>query len=154
MITAQRITELVSEATAGTDLYLVHLKLTPDNKIIVYIDNSTRITINDCANVSRYLEEKLDRNVEDFELTVSSPGLDEPFKHILQYPKRLGNQVAVITKEGQKVVGKLNSVNEHSINIEQKRTEKVEGKKGRQTVINNVNVLFEQIKETKLVLSF
>ncbi|MBL7891439.1 MAG: ribosome assembly cofactor RimP [Bacteroidia bacterium] len=154
MISAQHITELVKGAIAGTDIFLVDLKVTLDNKITIYLDNSTRITIEECAKVSRYIEEKLNRDVEDFELTVSSPGLDEPFKHILQYKKRIGNQVAVVTKEGQKVVGKLNNVDDNGISIEQKSKEKTEGKKGRQVVINNVNLMFNQIKETKLVLTF
>lgn len=154
MIAVQHIKELVNEAITGTDIYLVDLKVTPDNKITIYLDNSTRITIDECAKVSRFVEDKLNRDVEDFELTVSSPGLDEPFKHILQYKKRVGNQVAVVTKEGQKVVGKLNSVDENGISIEQKGKEKVEGKKSRQIVINNVSLMFNQIKETKLVLTF
>ena len=154
MIQVQHITELVKESITGTDIYLVDIKVTPDNKITIYLDNSTRITIGECSNVSRHVEVKLNRDAEDFELTVSSPGLDEPFKHILQYKKRVGNQVAVVTKEGQKVVGKLNNVDDNGISIEQRSKEKVEGKKSRQVVINNVNLMFNQIKETKLVLSF
>ena len=154
MITTTQITDLVNEAIAGTDIYLVDVKVTADNKITLYLDNSTRITIDECAKVSKFVEEKLNRDVEDFELTVSSPGLDEPFKHLLQYKKRIGSQVAVVTKEGLKVVGKLNAVDESGIVIEQKGKEKVEGKKGRQVVISNVNLMFNQIKETKLVLSF
>jgi ribosome maturation factor RimP len=85
-------------------------------------------------------------------LTVSSPGLEEPFKHLLQYKKRIGSQVAVITKDGLKFVGKLNSVDENGIVIEQKGKEKVEGKKARQVVIHNVTLTFNQIKESKLVV--
>src|ERR1039458_1313805 len=109
MLQKQHIEELITEAIAGTDIFLVELKVTPDNKITIYLDNSTRITIGECAKVNRFLEDKMDRNVEDYELTVSSPGLDEPFRHILQYKKRIGSQVAIVTKEGQKLVGKLDS---------------------------------------------
>jgi ribosome maturation factor RimP len=154
MLQKKKIEDLIAEAIAGTDIFLVELKTTPDNKITVYLDNSTRITIGECAKVNRFLEDRLDRNVEDYELTVSSPGLDEPFRHILQYKKRIGSQVAVVTKEGQKLVGKLDSVNENGIVIEQKAKEKVEGKKARQIVINNLNITFNQIKESKLVLPF
>ncbi len=154
MITTQQITVLVNEAINGSDIYLVDLSVSSTNKITIYIDNSTLITVGDCANVSRYVESKLNRDVEDFELTVSSPGLDEPFKHILQYKKRVGKQVAVTTKEGLKVVGKLDKVDEAGIQIEQKGKEKVEGKKNRQIIINNISLAFNQIKETKLVLSF
>lgn len=154
MIQKEHIQTLINESISDTDIYLVDLKITPDNKITIYLDNSSKITIGECATVSRYVEDKLNRDVEDFELTVSSPGLDEPLKHILQYKKRIGSQVAVITKEGEKVVGKLNSVDEAGIVVEQKGKEKVEGKKGRQVIINNVALTFNQIKETKLVLSF
>lgn len=154
MIQTERIAELVKEAIAGTTMYLVDLKVTKDNKITIYLDNDTRITVSECALVSKYIETKLDRAVEDFELTVSSPGLDEPFKHLLQYKKRLGSQVAVLTKEGMKVVGKLNAVDENGIVIEQKSKEKVEGKKSRQAVVNMVNLDFKEIKESKLVLTF
>ena len=154
MIGTERIREFLKEAVAGTDIFLVDLKVTPDNKITVYLDNTTRITINECAKVSKHIEEKLDRAVEDFELTVSSPGLDEPFKHLLQYKKRIGSQVAVLTKEGNKVIGKLNGVDDNGIVIEQKSKEKVEGKRGRQVVINTVSLEFKEIKESKLVLTF
>ena len=154
MLQKQKIEGLVAEAIAGTDIFLVELKVTPDNKITVYLDNSTRITIGECAKVNRFLEDKLDRNVEDYELTVSSPGLDEPLRHLLQYKKRIGSQIAVLTKEGRKLVGKLDSVADEGIVLEQKSTEKVEGKKARQTVINNLNITFNQIKESKLVLPF
>ena len=154
MIQAQAVINLVNEAITGSDIFLVDLKVSADNKITIYLDNSTRITIDECAKVSRFVEDKLNRDLEDFELTVSSPGLDEPFKHFNQYKKRVGSQVAVVTKEGQKVVGKLESVDESGIKIEQKSKEKVEGKKSRQLVINNVDLTFDQIKETKLVLTF
>jgi ribosome maturation factor RimP len=154
MIQGEHITELVKEAIAGTSMYLVDLKVTKDNKITIYLDNDTRITVSECALVSKHVEAKLDRAVEDFELTVSSPGLDEPFKHLLQYKKRVGSQVAVLTKEGMKVVGKLNSVDENGIVIEQKSKEKVEGKKSRQAIVNTVNLDFKEIKESKLVLTF
>lgn len=154
MISVTHLTEIIQEAIIGTDIYLVDLKVASDNKITIYLDNSTRITIGECSTVSRFVEDKLNREEEDFELTVSSPGLDEPLKHLSQYKKRLGDQVSVITKEGSKVVGKLNAVDDNGISIEQRKKEKVEGKKNRQLIVNNVNLMFNQIKETKLVLSF
>ena len=154
MITSTHIQEIVNEIVAGSELYLVHLKVTPDNKITIYIDNDSKITVEDCARVSRAVEAKLNRDVEDFELTVSSPGLDEPFKHIRQYQKRIGRQVAVITKEGLKYVGMLEAATDKGIVVQEKKTERVEGKKGKQTIINNINLNFDQIKETKLVVSF
>lgn len=154
MITTDRIKEVVTEVLNGSDIYLVHLKTTPDNKITVYIDNDTKINLVDCARISRAIETKMNRDLEDFELTVSSPGIDEPFKQMRQYTKRIGSQIAVVTKEGEKVIGKLESANDEGIVVQEKKTERVLGKKGKQTIINNINLNFNQIKETKLILSF
>src|ERR1017187_5050729 len=154
MIGTERVEELVKEAIGGSTMFLVDLKVTKDNKITIYLDNDTRITVSECAQASKHVEGKLDRAAEDFELTVSSPGLDEPFKHLLQYKKRIGSQVAVLTKESLKIVGKLDSVNDAGIVIEQKGKEKVEGKKSRQVIIQSVNLEFKDIKECKLVLTF
>ena len=87
MITKEQVTKLVEDATKDTDVYLVDLKIASDNRITVYLDNSTRITIDECSKVNKFIDEHLDRDIEDFELTVSSPGLDEPLKHIKQFHK-------------------------------------------------------------------
>lgn len=154
MITTERVTTAINEAIAGTNIYLVDLKVSPNNKIAVFLDTDTRITLDECKMVNRALEQKLNRDKEDFDLTVSSPGLDEPLKHIRQYKKRIGSQVAAVTKDGQKAIGKLIEVTDDGITIEEKTVEKVEGKKTRQTIINNITLNFNQIKQTKLVLSF
>ena len=154
MITKEQVTKLVEEATKDTDVYLVDLKIASDNRITVYLDNSTRITIDECSKVSKFIDEHLDRDREDFELTVSSPGLDEPLKHIKQFHKRMGCQLGVVLKDGKKEVGKLVGVNEDGIVLEQKSKEQVGTKKSRQTVIHNNDLMFDQIKEAKLVLTF
>ena len=104
--------------------------------------------------MSRHIEFSLDRETEDFELNVMSPGLTEPFKILRQYKKNIGQQVDIVTKENKKINGKLISVNDLSILLETKTKEKVEGKKGKQLLINNINLTFNQIKETKIVISF
>jgi ribosome maturation factor RimP len=96
----------------------------------------------------------LDREKEDFELNVMSPGLTEPFKILRQYQKNIDKQIDVVTKEGKKLTGKLISANEEGIELESKVKEKVEGKKGKQLIINNIKLTFNQIKETKIVISF
>ena len=154
MITADKIKSLVITYSNGSDLYPVEVKVSGDNKITVYIDNGTKISIADCAQVSKFIEEHLNRDEADFELTVSSPGVDEPFKHVAQYKKRIGCQVAVVTKEGKKIIGKLLEVFEDGIVVALKSKEKVDQKKSRQVVIEQMRLGFAEIKETKLVLSF
>ena len=76
-------------------LYEVITKISADNRISVFIDSLKGININDCAVLSRLLEDQLDREKEDFELTVSSAGLDQPFIVIEQYKKNIGKQIKV-----------------------------------------------------------
>ena len=105
-------------------MYIILTSVKKGNKITVLIDNDKAITINDCVEMSKFLELKLDREAEDFELSVMSAGLTEPFKVARQYQKNIGRQVEVITKEGQKFVGKLLSVIEDCITIETVNKEK------------------------------
>ena len=83
-----------------------------------------------------------------------SPGLTEPFKILRQYQKNIDKQVDVLTKENKKLTGKLISVNNDGIQLETKIKEKTEGKRAKQLIININNLTFNQIKETKVVISF
>jgi ribosome maturation factor RimP len=126
----------------------------PGNNIYILIDNDNGVSIKDCVEMSRHVESSLDREVEDFELHVSSPGLDRPLKTLRQYQKYLGKELSVTTKEGKKLSGKLLKVNNDAIELEVKSKEAVEGKKGKHLIIRNINLTFNQIKETKVVISF
>ena len=138
----------------GTDQFLVHLQVKEGNKIKIEIDADGGLAVKDCVAVSRHVEHSLDRETEDFELQVTSPGLDQAFRVPRQYMKNVGRQVKVRTKEGQELTGKLISANETSIEVETKTKEKVEGKKGRQTIVRQHQFPLEQVKETKVVISF
>lgn len=154
MITVEQIKKLADEKLVGTGNFIVDIVVKPGNKITVLLDNDNGISISDCVNMSRHIEFSLDREKEDFELNVMSPGLTEPFKILRQYQKYIDKQIEVVTKEQQKLSGKLLSVNDEGIVLETKSKEKVEGKKSKQLIINNIPLTFNQIKETKVVLSF
>jgi len=154
MITKELIQKLVEEKLAEGTNFIVDIAVKPGNKIFILIDNAAGLPISDCVTVSRFVESNLDREKEDFELNVSSPGLDQPFKVLKQYLKNIGKQVSVTTKENKKLNGKLISADENGIELEIKSTERVEGKKGKQLIINNINLTFNQLKETKVVVSF
>ena len=104
--------------------------------------------------MSRHVDANLDREVEDFELHVSSPGLDRPLKTLRQYQKYLGKELSVTTKENKKITGKLLDASKDEIKLETKTKEAVEGKKGKQLITNNISLTFNQIKQTKVVISF
>jgi ribosome maturation factor RimP len=154
MITEKKIRELVEEKIAGTENYIVELRVRPGNKILILLDNMNGLAIKDCVDVSRHVEHNLDRESEDFELEVSSPGLDQPLRILRQYQKYIGKQVQVVTTDGNKITGELKSANEEAIEVETRAKEKIEGKKGKQLVVTNHKLPFTNIKETRVVITF
>ncbi len=113
MITENQIRELVEEKIAGTPNYIVEVAIRPVNQISVFIDSDEKVSIKDCVAVSKHIESKLDREIEDFELEVSSAGADQPLKLVRQYKKRIGRQVEVLKTDGQKITGKLIDAKPH-----------------------------------------
>ena len=154
MISEQTIREIVDVKVAETSNFIVDISVKPGNKIVILLDNDKGVTINDCIELSRHVEVNLDREVEDFELNVMSPGLTEPFKILRQYQKYIDKEVEVVLTDNKKLIGKLISVDNGGVVIETQKKEKVEGKKGKQLLINKVELKFSQIKETKIVISF
>ncbi|MDQ3047092.1 MAG: ribosome assembly cofactor RimP [Bacteroidota bacterium] len=154
MITVENIKKLADEKIAESDNFIVDISVKSGNRIVILLDNDNGISIAECVAMSRHVEAGLDREQADFELNVMSPGLSEPFKVKRQYEKNLGKQVDVVTKENKKLTGKLLEVKEDGIILESKSKEKVEGKKTKQLIINNISLTFNQIKETKIVISF
>lgn len=118
------IQKLAEEKANELNAYLVDVAITASNKIIVEIDSFNNICINDCVTVSRFIESNLDREVEDFELEVSSPGLESPFKVFKQYQKAIGKKISVLQKNGIKTEGKLLYANENEMQLEIEKTEK------------------------------
>ena len=154
MITVNKIKELVEAKIIEGSNFIVDINVKPGNKITILLDNDKGVSISDCVAMSRHIEFSLDRESEDFELNVMSPGLTEPFKTLRQYQKHIEKQVDVLTKENKKLSGKLLSVNDEGILLETKIKEKAEGKKSKQLIISKTNLSFNQIKETKVVISF
>jgi ribosome maturation factor RimP len=148
MIEKQSIQGLVEEFMKGTGLFLVAVKVSSANRITVLADKNEGITIDECAAIHRHIENNLDREKEDFELQVSSPGLDLPFGVIEQYYKNEGRKVEIIDNEGSKYTGKLKNVTEGGFELE---TEfKI---KGKIKELKDVSFNFEQIKSTRVILT-
>ena len=115
MIDKELIVKLVEEKLASSSNYLVDVAVQPGNIIVVEIDNDESVCIDDCVELSRYLEDHLDRDVEDFELEVGSAGITSPFKVLRQYQKNIGNEVEVLLTAGVKLTGVLKSADENGI---------------------------------------
>ena len=118
MITKDQIAALTNEALADSDRFLVDVKVKPNNVIEVYVDSDTAINIDHCVEISRFIESKLDRDVEDFELGVMSWGLSGALKMDRQLQKYVGKDVEVKTKELGKIQGKLISFDEEKVEIQ------------------------------------
>lgn len=154
MISKEYIKQLVEEKTTDTNYFIVDVSVSTSNQIRVEIDGDDGVKINDCVQISRHIENSLDRDETDFELTVSSAGMDQPFKILRQYQRYMGREVETKTTDGQKLKGKLVSADEDKLVLETAKREKVEGKKKKQLIIENKTVPMEQVKETKVVISF
>ena len=154
MIKKGYIEGLVKEKIAETDYFIVEISVSSSNQIRVEIDGDKGVNIKDCVQISRHIEGNLDREEEDFELTVSSAGMDQPFKILRQYQRYIGREVELKTIAGDKMKGKLVSADETEVTLEISKRERIEGKKKKQLIIDNHTVPMEQVKETKVVISF
>ncbi len=151
MIQKELVQTLIDEQLAGTDLFLVELKISVGNKILVFIDSNDGVTIAECITLSKHIESHLDREAEDFELEVSSAGLEHAFKCIQQYHKNIGKTVAVVLKDSPlKLTGTLLSATEQEIGLDvvPAKKKKVEA----ESTIQKIEM--SKIKETKIVISF
>jgi ribosome maturation factor RimP len=149
MITESRIQQLVEEKVADSDIFIVSIKVLPGNRIRVFVDAVQGLTVEACVSISRHIEGSLDREREDFELEVSSPGLLEPYVHPLQYRKNVGRTVRVVSVNGAEMKGKLIGFDGSNITVEPERA-----KKGKKTEVETVTLPLDQIKEAKTVISF
>lgn len=157
MISKQKIKDLAEERIAelANGLFIVDISVSATNVIHIELDkHEGNVAIIDCMSVSRNVEHNLDREAQDFELHVSSAGLDKPFRVLAQYIKNIDREVKVVLQNGAKMEGILRAVAEKGITLETSRTEKPEGKKKKELIVEQHEFPFEQIKETKIVISF
>lgn len=110
MIDKDKLKATVEEAIAGTGVFLVDIQVRPDNEIVVEVDSQNGVDLDTCADLTRKIEAKFDRDEEDYSLEVGSAGLTAPFKVVEQYTKNLGKEIEVLTKDGRKITGTLTSV--------------------------------------------
>lgn len=159
MIDKNKLTEVVENAIKDTDIFLVDVKVSPDNNIAVEIDSKNGLDIATCADLTRKIEEAFDRDVEDYELEVGSAGLTSPFKVKQQYEKNIGNDVTVITRDGRKLRGVLTEVGEGQwpdfkfvITVTEKM--KVEGKKRPELVERPIELTPAMVKSAVTDINF
>lgn len=154
MITKEQVQDLIKEKLKEKNCFVVELEVRGGSNILLEIDNYKGLTVEDCVSFSRAIEHNLDRENEDFELNVSSPGLDKPLRVKEQYIKNIGRNVKVVQLDGESCIGKLINVEKDEITVEYLCKEIVEGKKKKQIIIKQEIINFNNIKETTIIISF
>ena len=154
MIDKNAVKTIVEEWLEGNEYFLVDVSIEPDNRIVVEIDHADGVWIEDCAELSRHLQERLGAELDDYELEVGSAGIGQPFKVAQQYSIHVGKDVEVMDAGGKKVQGVLKSVDGSSFVVTVREKQRVEGKK--RPVIVDVDKAFDMdnVKYTKYLLSF
>ena len=154
MIDKNVVNKLVEEWLQDQEYFLVSIEISPDDRIVVEIDHADGVWIEDCVALSKYIEDHLNRDEEDYELEVGSAGLGQPFKVPQQYINFIGKEVEVLDADGKKVKGILKAVegNDFTVGVEEKV--KVEGKK--RPVKQEVDHVYQmdKVKYTKYIISF
>tara|TARA_B110000305_G_scaffold221100_1_gene263488 strand:- start:350 stop:823 length:474 start_codon:yes stop_codon:yes gene_type:complete len=157
MIAKKEIIRLAQERINELDNgnYLVDVNISSKNAINVRMDNlQGGVSVKDCVSVSRNIEHNLDREQEDFELQVSSPGIDQPFMVYQQYTKNVGRKVTVTTNSEEVITGELIKANNEEISIKEIKTEKNKVTNKKQQVETIHQLLMSNVRETKLIISF
>jgi ribosome maturation factor RimP len=154
MIDKNVVTRIVDEWLDGKDYFLVDVSISQDDKIVVEIDHAEGVYIDDCVDLSRYIESKLDRDKEDFELEVGSAGIGQPFKVLQQYKNYIGKEVEVMTNANQKYTGILKDVDEDHFTVTIEKKVKPEGVKRPKIVPEDVPFKYDEIKYTKYLIRF
>ena len=158
MIAEELVRSLAEERIAelGNKLYIVDIIISSGNNIRLELDNEEGgVSIDDCISVSRNIEHNLDRDTEDFSLEVSSAGATKPFKVLKQYKKNIGKEVKIqLLEHGKAIQGKLKNASDEGFVVEVSEKRKVEGKKKKELVVEEIPLKYEEVKETKLIISF
>ncbi|MBO4905728.1 MAG: ribosome assembly cofactor RimP [Bacteroidaceae bacterium] len=154
MIDKTRVQALVDEWLNGKDYFLTDLTITPDDCITVEIDHADGVWIDDCVQLSRFIEDHLSREEEDYELEVGSAGLGQPFKVLRQWQNHIGKQVEVTTTDNRKLRGLLTAVDADSVALEVRQKVQVEGKKRPVWQDMPVTVPMAEVRSGKYVIDF
>lgn len=154
MISKDTVRSIVEEWLEGKEYFLVDIEISPDDRIVVEIDHADGVWIEDCVALSRYIEDHLSRDEEDYELEVGSAGLGQPFKVPQQYHCFVGKDVEVLDADGKKYKGVLKSVDGGDFTVTVEEKQKVEGKKRPQLVSVDRTFQMDTVKYTKYLINF
>ena len=154
MIDKSVVKKLVEEWLQGKDYFLTDLNVSADDRIVVEIDHKDGVWIEDCVALSRYIEEHLDRDVEDYELEVGSAGIGQPFKVHRQYEIHVGDLIEVIALDGRRVKGTLREAGPEHFTVSFQEKVKEPGAKRPRMVERDIIFAYKEVKETRYIIDF
>tara|TARA_B100001540_G_C15789967_1_gene634952 strand:+ start:1331 stop:1777 length:447 start_codon:yes stop_codon:yes gene_type:complete len=147
MINKEEVKRIAQNKINEIGGYLVDVKVSNTNIITILFDVKGGVLVDHCLAINRHIQERIDREIEDYELNVSSPGLSSPFLIAKQYQHNIGKEVKVLLKNGERKKGVIISYTDQLI-LEVEKKEKGFFRK------KNIHIACDQIKETKLKLNF
>jgi ribosome maturation factor RimP len=148
MITEKQLSRIINKKLQDTELFLVEVSIGRGNRITVYIESDKYVSIDDCATLSRHIESELNRDVEDFELEVSSAGLDRPLKITRQYTKNIGNDLKITLHDNKIIVAALLGADEKEVHLlipEDKKNKNPE---------LELKLKYNEIKKAQVIIKF
>ena len=149
------IIDAIETEIVARGFFLVDISVNKDNDVTITIEKEEGIVeLDDCVSLSRFFETKFDRESEDYSLTVSSAGLDQPFKVLKQFQKAVGTKVEVLLKGGKKMVATMTEADEEGITLNYTAKEAVEGKKKKELVEHNDRFTMEQVNSVRPFIEF
>ena len=152
---ASIIIDAINDEIVARGCFIVDISVSKDNDIILTVEKEEGIIeLDDCVSLSRFFETKFDREVEDYSLTVSSAGLDQPFKVFRQFVKAVGTKVEVALKGGKKMVATLEAADQESITLKYVAKEAVEGKKKKELVEHVDRFTMDQVNAVRPFIEF
>lgn len=154
MIEKNKVVQIVNEWLQDKEYFLVDADVDKENKIVVEIDHKDGVWIEDCCQLSKFIEEHFDREEEDFELEVGSAGIGQPFKVVQQYVNSIGYDVEVLTADGKKLEGCMKDATEEGFTIITEEKQLLPGKKRPQKVEVEKVFAYTDIKWVKAIIDF
>ena len=154
MITTEKVKQLVEEWLQKGDYFLVDVQMADDDRIVIEIDHADGVWIEDCAELSRFLQDNLGDEIGDYELEVGSAGLGQPFKVAQQYMNHVGDEIEVVDAQGKKVTGTLKSVDGRHFVVTTIERQVPEGKKRPVKVEVDKEYSMDTVKSAKYLINF
>ena len=149
------IIDAINDEIVARGCFIIEVSVSKDNDIVLTVEKEEGvIELDDCVSLSRYFETKFDREAEDYSLTVSSAGIDQPFKVFKQYQKALGTKVEVMLKGGRKMVAVLTAADQESVTLKYTAKEAVEGKKKKELVEHEDRFTMDQVNSVRPYIEF